>query len=358
MRCWGALIVVFALLAVHAAGASAAEPCTPFEVRSTDTDLSTANAMPQLTEYLKDGAYRVTSCDAEGKPLVMIEAAPHFIRDIGLRHVPSMAIVKTGGLLFKRTTGYPRLSHMSRQRARYVRKLLRELPAPADRKRVKRETERAAKDEVTDGSDDPLEKASAAKRRRNPDNACRRGAFSAGLSRWRSSFVYYTRNSSTRIPEAVPDVVAAHNVWNAAINPCGLARTSKAIAIYGGVTEIAASRIADGVNVIDVGSVEELGCPGALACTLTWSSVDNPGVTIESDMRFDRSYPWSRSGRRGRYDIRSVATHEAGHSMVGLNDLYSRKDQWLTMYGYVDRGKTRKRSLGRGDVLGLRAVYP
>ena len=64
---------------------------------------------------------------------------------------------------------------------------------------------------------------------------------------------------------------------------------------------------------------------------------------------------WSTSGKPGAYDYRSVATHEFGH-FIGLSDLHDSPN--LTMYYATDAGSTGPRTLGRGDVLGLRALYP
>lgn len=56
------------------------------------------------------------------------------------------------------------------------------------------------------------------------------------------------------------------------------------------------------------------------------------------------------------YDLRNVATHEAGHSLVLLDlteDVYSE----MTMYGDTAKGETKKRSLEWGDLEGLHYLY-
>jgi len=67
-------------------------------------------------------------------------------------------------------------------------------------------------------------------------------------------------------------------------------------------------------------------------------------------------YGWSLSGEAGKMDVQNIMTHELGH-FCGIADLYNDADYWLTMYGDGDFGQTDKRTLGLGDILGLRAFY-
>jgi hypothetical protein len=123
----------------------------------------------------------------------------------------------------------------------------------------------------------------------------------------------------------------------------------------------------DGVSTIDAGNIDKAGTdPIAVACT--WSAVPN-GSIVESDIRFNvDDYDWTlrpagdSCDRDRRYDVRMVLTHELGHS-YGMRDLGptsaagSASDKYLTMYeaGFVCRSWGR--SLGKGDILGMRAMY-
>jgi len=56
------------------------------------------------------------------------------------------------------------------------------------------------------------------------------------------------------------------------------------------------------------------------------------------------------------FDVRNIATHEAGH-VVGLADLYDNVYSELTMYGYASPKETKKISLEAGDIAGAQALY-
>ncbi len=55
-------------------------------------------------------------------------------------------------------------------------------------------------------------------------------------------------------------------------------------------------------------------------------------------------------------DIRNIATHEAGHTLV-LSDLYQGRYAGMTMYGYSEYGEVKKISLESGDIAGLHKLY-
>jgi len=110
---------------------------------------------------------------------------------------------------------------------------------------------------------------------------------------------------------------------------------------------------------------------GIIAATWVWYyDVDgngkmSPGDVIkETDMVFNASQKWGidRDGEgtayklQNMYDVRDIATHEAGH-VAGLGDLYDSKYSEITMYGYSSKGETKKISLEIGDINGTIALY-
>ena len=110
---------------------------------------------------------------------------------------------------------------------------------------------------------------------------------------------------------------------------------------------------------------------GIIAGTWIWyldkdnSGTMSPGDEIlETDIVFNASQRWGidRDGEgatfklKNIYDVRDIATHEAGH-VVGLDDLYEEKYSEITMYGYSSKGETKKISLELGDINGTRELY-
>ncbi len=128
--------------------------------------------------------------------------------------------------------------------------------------------------------------------------------------------------------------------------------------IDGGSTDVKKSRY-DGVNLIAFGSAS-----GAIAVARTWYWTGT-GEIAESDIIFSKNLDWSITdpnagdcaGVDRTYDVQNIATHEFGHQ-VGLNDLYDKAYQDLTMYGYGTMAELKKDSLGTGDINGAISVAP
>lgn len=95
---------------------------------------------------------------------------------------------------------------------------------------------------------------------------------------------------------------------------------------------------------------------GTIAVTITWFAPTIARPAVESDAAYNSGYAWRLDGSAGGYDLQHIATHETGHT-YGLADLYASADSCLTMYGYGSTGQTHARTLGDGDVAGLRVLY-
>jgi len=154
---------------------------------------------------------------------------------------------------------------------------------------------------------------------------------------------YYinTKNSYGFSSAAVVNTITTSvNTWDK--------ETSYPVFYYMGTTTKTAGK-RDGYNVISWGSYRR----GVIAVTMSWVS---GGKTIEVDCMMNTRFKWSLNGEAGKMDVQNIMTHELGH-FCGLADLYNDADYWLTMYGYSDYGLTYARDLGKGDTLGLKAVY-
>jgi len=93
---------------------------------------------------------------------------------------------------------------------------------------------------------------------------------------------------------------------------------------------------------------------GVIAQTTTWSSGSS---AVESDGAYGTSFPWSTSGAANAMDLQNIATHEIGHTFGLGHPATNSANACLTMYAYADYGETQKRSLGTGDINGIKAIY-
>ncbi len=112
----------------------------------------------------------------------------------------------------------------------------------------------------------------------------------------------------------------------------------------------------DGTNVIGWSRLE----PGVIAEVMT--CVDKTGRrVVDADLALNVTFHWEdiqgEPESRHSYDIRSIVTHELGHFVGGLADLYSSDAIYQTMMGNAKYGETRKRTLALGDIVGIQLAY-
>jgi len=140
---------------------------------------------------------------------------------------------------------------------------------------------------------------------------------------------------------------AVVNTITTSVNTWDKETSYQVFSYKGTTTRVAGKR--DGYNVIAWGKYSA----GVIAVTMSWVS---GGRTLEVDCMMNTRFKWSLTGEAGKMDVQNIMTHELGH-FCGLKDLYSDADYWLTMYGYSNYGLTYARTLGLGDINGLKAVY-
>ena len=182
-------------------------------------------------------------------------------------------------------------------------------------------------------------------------------------ARWKSNLGWRFRMSS------VPSYMNGNDVLNVikksfrnvvdARNDCGLADNVSATQSYlgtttrkPGISSNGTCTSSDGHNV--VGFAPLGGYYSGFTC-IWW--VGNE--IVEADMRLDTDTDWavSLAGCNGELVMESLVTHEVGHAF-GLGHVGESKHGRLTMSVYIDGlCENQEATLGRGDVLGLEALY-
>jgi hypothetical protein len=308
------------------------------------------NGGNEVTERLANGVYRVTRCGRTGALTSSMTVAP--VRDPDGRRVLAPAAIVRGGRLLTLDYGDPRDPSWARVwrrvRARVAASVIAATrgsarPDPSfDRRNVTGSSVRAAEAAVSAG---PAAQVAA--------TSCADGGYLKSGEIWPGHRYGWRWKASTFGSDG--DILRAMELgaqaWDLTKDSCDFGDITTITPVYEGPTDLLAGA-QDNVNTVDKGSVASLGCEGALACTQVWYT---PTGAVEADIRFSDRVRWSASGDSGAYDYRSVATHEFGH-FIGLSDLHDSPN--LTMYYATDMGSTDPRTLGRGDVLGLRALYP
>lgn len=170
---------------------------------------------------------------------------------------------------------------------------------------------------------------------------------------------YYTRSSTFPAGDTTrQEITRGHHSWDYTTNDCGFNDSTNLTSEWAGTTDTTFHTTYDGISVTDFGDMASIGRSNSttVAYALTWS--DGAGNYLSGDQRYNQYKTWVHSGQSSGYDVWNVATHESGHT-IGLDgDFESSSDTELTMYCCVSYGETKKRTLGRGDILGMRALYP
>lgn len=163
--------------------------------------------------------------------------------------------------------------------------------------------------------------------------------------------------------DAVAEAIkrGAGNVHSIA-NNCGIGGSDIAIHLnYDGLSGKRANMDSNGncgqvndLNVADFGSLP------VSARTCSWYAIqDGRDKLVASDVRFDKGESFTMSpgdpGCSNKLDIEGVATHEFGHAF-GLAHV-STEHQNLTMTARLPVCSSGPRTLGLGDIRGLRALY-
>lgn len=187
---------------------------------------------------------------------------------------------------------------------------------------------------------------------------CNNGTYNTPyLSKWIEPFPYY-RKSGISIPIGAikGGIDAMANGTGTCVNVPNSAKAS-----YKGMTTKSATIKSNGlcsgtdtINVIDAGTLPS----GTLAAACTYKTSTRISY---ADVRFNTArYSWytgsSTTGCSGaKYDAQGVMTHEAGH-VFGLGHVANSTLQ--VMKTNSGKCETSQRRLGRGDLNGMKHLYP
>jgi hypothetical protein len=215
---------------------------------------------------------------------------------------------------------------------------------------------------------------------------CERDSYELRSYKWHSPWLFLTTVGTTLATTRQADFDAAARRATANLtqgrNTCGMQGRTRAVGAFIGHTSSRGDFVyvdgqttcgdSDHQNVIDTGDLPGGFLDATLAWTCTWAETRG-GVTraTSADIRLNNAdYNWTYrpnddpacdpalppDPQRWRYDVESVLTHEIGH-VYGLVNLSSADDLNLTMFPGIRRCSGHMRTLGRGDVLGMRALY-
>ncbi len=195
-------------------------------------------------------------------------------------------------------------------------------------------------------------------------SACSDGAYVSGGHRWSKRFDWRFRASSRPKGFSSSGVAAAlvravTNITHGD-NNCGLSDAISATAWYRGTTSRAPNISSgggcggrDGYNVVGFGTLPS----GYLGLTCWWTY---SGRVVETDIKLNKAYyHWyinRPSGCSYKWSIEAAATHEFGHAF-GLAHVSEKYHPSLTMSPLIKACQSSEKTLGLGDVLGLRSIY-
>lgn len=205
---------------------------------------------------------------------------------------------------------------------------------------------------------------------RAPNDSCTNSEFhrngSVARVPWTARGYTYVANLK-RMPHGDRDrrqITKGKHTWDITRNGCGFGDITNFKTRYSGRTSAVMHSFRDRKNVVDFGSLAPFTRdPAVIAMTRLWFAT---GHLVEADTRFEQPpaipagrFRWAVSGRpeARKWDLWSMAAHESGHAL-GLSHATTSRDNWLTMSPVQYLNSTRWQTLGRGDTLGLRALYP
>jgi hypothetical protein len=130
--------------------------------------------------------------------------------------------------------------------------------------------------------------------------------------------------------------------------------------LEGGETSCESWAYQDGVSVFDFGNLDHSGNPWVGYACWWGDTLPTPYITAV-DIRLNTTdHNWTvtpgATACNEYYDVQSVATHEFGHAW-GMAHVLEVNHPLMTMSTVAEVCNGAERTLGRGDILGMRAMY-
>lgn len=141
---------------------------------------------------------------------------------------------------------------------------------------------------------------------------------------------------------------AANSVWEAS--------TSPATNIYNGYVNGGTSANSGVFDSYILAEFRALGGQLRNAVGVQWAWTSGGKIT-HTDAAYNTKYAFSLNGAANTYDAQSISAHEMGHGFGMGHSNTAASSQCLTVYPYATLGATHGRTLGDGDILGIRARY-
>ena len=216
---------------------------------------------------------------------------------------------------------------------------------------------------------------------------CERDTFTLAGFKWNRPWLFRTTVGSTLGTDRQSDFDAAArratDNFVHARNDCGIKGGLTAAGAFVGHTTAtgnfeyvdgqATCGARDSRNVLDTDDLPGGFLEATLAAFCIWTETRHGRTeAVEADLRFNNGdYSWTYDPLspdcdpdptlppdpiRWKYDVESIMTHEVGH-VYGLVNLSSFDDLNLTMFPAIRRCSGNLRTLGLGDVLGMKALY-
>ncbi len=244
-----------------------AAACLPFGGLQTDRIARQQNT---VTEYFA-GAYRVTQCDARGRP----------------RRTTTMARILTPTavapfVVIEEQTGRTR-----------VARLYGDPEEPGWARTWLQSGSRSTRDVVPPSAPIPAD-LDVRPRVTRADDSCRNGSYRT-FNRWRTRRYSYRVNTRTMGAAFRRAVIRGHRAWDRTRNPCGYRDQDNIASRYLGAGRRSIHTKPDGRSMIDRGKLGLCGSAVTLACA--WTFTDASGRIVETDQRYGSRWRWSTQGR-------------------------------------------------------------